>query len=147
MFLLPESIKGIRLKQPRKDGNTIFHIVSLDVLKAVNSILCGPIWSKFELLLDIMRVVNTYKFKMDHINSNRDKGSNIDFRRTRAANSVVGSGQISNSYKLLCMSLLPASMKRILSRTAENQRTNGPVNAHRYIGLVKYKTWKYMVKK
>ena len=31
---------------------------------------------------------------------------------------VVGSGQISNSFKLFCMSLLPASMKRIRSKTA-----------------------------
>ena len=28
------------------------------------------------------------------------------------------------------MSSLPISMKRIPSRTTENQRTNGPVNAH-----------------
>ena len=34
--------------------------------------------------------------------------------------SVVGSGRISNSFKLLCMSSLPASMKRIRSKTAEN---------------------------
>ena len=45
------------------------------------------------------------------------------FRRSRAANSlvrsVVGSVRNSNSYKLLCMSSLPASMKRIRSKTAE----------------------------
>ena len=34
---------------------------------------------------------------------------------------VVGSGQISNSSKLLCMSSLPVSMKRIQLRTAEKQ--------------------------
>ena len=33
--------------------------------------------------------------------------------------SVVGSGRISNSSKFLCMSSLPASMKRIRSKTAE----------------------------
>ena len=33
--------------------------------------------------------------------------------------SVVGCSRISNSCKLLCMSLLPASMKRIRSKTAE----------------------------
>ena len=33
--------------------------------------------------------------------------------------SVVGSGRISNSCKLLCMSLLPASIKRIWSKTVE----------------------------
>ena len=34
---------------------------------------------------------------------------------------VVGSSQISNSYKLSCMLSLPASMKRIRSRTAEKE--------------------------
>ena len=35
---------------------------------------------------------------------------------------VVGSGRISNSSKLSCMLSLPASMKRIRSRTAEKKR-------------------------
>ena len=34
---------------------------------------------------------------------------------------MVGSSQISNSYKLSCMLSLPASMKRIRSRTAEKK--------------------------
>ena len=37
---------------------------------------------------------------------------------------VVGSGRISNSSKLSCMILLPASMKRIQSRTAEEKSTH-----------------------
>ena len=37
---------------------------------------CGPIWSKYELLLDTIHVFNTYKFKMDQINSNRDQRTN-----------------------------------------------------------------------
>ena len=41
--------------------------------RADNSILCGSIWSKFELLLDIMHVLNTYKCKMDQINSDPEK--------------------------------------------------------------------------
>ena len=55
--------------------------------RADNSILCGPIRSKFEL--DIMHVLNTYKFIMDQINSNREKVATSIFRRSRAANSVV----------------------------------------------------------
>ena len=46
------------------------------------------------------------------------------FRHLRAASSVVsvvGSGQISNSSKLLCMSSLPVSMKWIPSRTTEKK--------------------------
>ena len=31
------------------------------------TILCGTVWSKFEHLLDIMHVLNTYKFKMDWV--------------------------------------------------------------------------------
>ena len=126
------------------------------------SILCGAIWSKFELLLDIMHVLNTYKFKMDLITTKREKWKHQFFRSLRAANSavcrwiwqnfkliqalmyviitckyekdnrekgatlffkiyhyllpwkpVVVSGRISNLSKLLCMSSLPASIKRI----------------------------------
>ena len=47
--------------------------VSLRRSRADNSILSGPMWTKFELLLDIMQVPNTYKFKMDQMNSNLDK--------------------------------------------------------------------------
>ena len=45
----------------------------------------------------------------------------IFFRRSRAANSVVhgGSHRISNSFKLLCISALTASMKWIRSKTFE----------------------------
>ena len=43
------------------------------LLGAVNSIVGGPIWPKFKLLQDIMDVLVTYKFKMDLINSNREK--------------------------------------------------------------------------
>ena len=36
-------------------------------------VVCGPIWSKFENLVDVMHVLNTFKFKIDQINSNREK--------------------------------------------------------------------------
>ena len=51
------------------------------------------------------------------------KWKNQFFRPLRAANlwSVVGSGQISNSSKLLSMSSLPVSMKRIPPRTTEKK--------------------------
>ena len=41
--------------------------------RADNSMVGGPIWPKFELILDIMHVLDTYNFKMDRINSNREK--------------------------------------------------------------------------
>ena len=54
----------------------IFPIKSLCFFRlsmADNSAVGDPIWPKFELLLDIMHVLDTYKFKMDWINSNREK--------------------------------------------------------------------------
>ena len=41
--------------------------------RADNSVVGGPIWPKFELVRDIMHVLVTYKFKMDLINSDREK--------------------------------------------------------------------------
>ena len=64
------------------------------------SILRGPIWSKFELLLDIMHTLNTYKFMIDQINSNREKVATSIFRRSMAANSVVR-GRIWPNFKLI----------------------------------------------
>ena len=43
------------------------------------------------------------------------------FRRSRAEKSVVQSGRNSNSSKILCMSSLPASIKRIGSKTTEKR--------------------------
>ena len=40
---------------------------------AANPQVSGPIWPKFELIQDIMRVLITCKFKEDRINSNREK--------------------------------------------------------------------------
>ena len=42
--------------------------------RADNSVVGGPIWPKFELAQDNMCVLVTYKFKMDPINSNQEKG-------------------------------------------------------------------------
>ena len=55
------------------------------------------------------------QFEKDRININRDYviTSFLDAKGQLTPKSVVGSGRNSNSYKLLCMSLLPASMKRI----------------------------------
>ena len=69
MFLLPESITKIGLKTTKKRWKHHFpHYKSMGVYfrhsRADYSILCGPILSKFKLLLDIMHVLNTYKFKM-----------------------------------------------------------------------------------
>ena len=70
-----------------------------------------------------MHVINTYKFKMDQIESNREKVATLIFD---------AQGQLTlwflkdlaenfNSFKLSCMSSLLASMKRIRSRTVEKK--------------------------
>ena len=43
------------------------------MLKAANSVVGGQIWPKFELIQDIVHVLNTCKFEKDRINSNREK--------------------------------------------------------------------------
>ena len=60
--------------------------------RAANSVVSGPIWSKFELIQDIMHVLITCKFEKDRINSNGEKVWRRFFRRSRAANSIVGGG-------------------------------------------------------
>ena len=79
MFLLPESIKKIGLKTTKKSWKHHLRIITLWAYfykynsRANFSILCGTIWSKFELLLDVMHVLDTYKFKMDWINTKQEK--------------------------------------------------------------------------
>ena len=47
--------------------------------RAVNSIVSGPIWPKFELMQDIMHVYVTSNFKKDWINTNREKVETLMF--------------------------------------------------------------------
>ena len=57
--------------------------------------VCGPIWPKFEFLAEILIPPRYYacprylKFKMNQINSNREKVATSIFGRSRAVNSVV----------------------------------------------------------
>ena len=68
--------------------------------RADYSILCGPIWSKFQLILDIMHVLDTYKFKIDQMKSKREKRQLNFFRGSRTANSMV-QGWIWLNFKLI----------------------------------------------
>ena len=47
--------------------------------RAANSIVSGPIWSKFKLMQDIMHVYVTANFKKDRINSNQEKVETLMF--------------------------------------------------------------------
>ena len=78
MLSLPASIKMIGSKTTKKKWRHHFpHYKSMGVFlrcsRADNSVVGGPIWPKFELVQDNMHVLVTYKFKMDRINSNREK--------------------------------------------------------------------------
>ena len=41
--------------------------------RAANSVVCGPIWRKFEVVRDFMSVLVTCKYKKDRIKNNREK--------------------------------------------------------------------------
>ena len=77
-FEIIQALTGMYIQKClRKRDDAVFPIITLWVLsvrrsRADYSILCGPISSKCDLLLDTMLVLNTYKFKMDQINSNRE---------------------------------------------------------------------------
>ena len=62
-----------------------------------------------------MHVIITCKNEKDAMKNSREEVATSIFRHSRQVTlwSGVGSGQILNSSKLLCMSSLPASMKRI----------------------------------
>ena len=78
----------------------------------------GRIWPNFELIQAFMHVLITYNYEKDQM---KKSGENVMtsfsplmfLRRSRAATpwSMVGSRRISNSFKLSCISSLPASMK------------------------------------
>ena len=101
------------------------------------SILCGPILSKLKILLDIMHVLNTYKFKMDLINTKTSKRGNIDSldaQEQLTMSSLIRSGLISNSSKLICMSSFSASMKIICLRIAE-KKWQHHFSHYKYLGI------------
>ena len=92
MFSLPASIKIIGSKTSKKEQRHHFlHFKYMGVFlklnsRTDNSMVGGPIWPKFELILDFVKVHRV-------ANSNRRKMASSIFRRSRAANSVFR-GQI-----------------------------------------------------
>ena len=98
--------------------------------RAANSIVSGGIWPKFKVIQAFMHVLITCKYEKDPIKTAekmwwrsfphyKSMGIFSDAQGQLTLLSVVGSGRISNSCKLLCMSSLPASTKRIRSKTVE----------------------------
>ena len=87
--------------------------------RADNSAVRGRIWSKFELIRDVVDVLVTFKNKEDPIKIEGARVAttlNIDFSNTQGQitpRSEVGSGRNSNSSEMLQMSLLPPRIKKI----------------------------------
>ena len=95
--------------------------------RVANSAVHGPIWSNFELVQDFMVVLHTCKNEEDLI---KNRGARvvttlyINFSDVQGQISitlelVVVSGRNLNSYKLSCMSSLPARMRLIKSKMKE----------------------------
>ena len=84
--------------------------------RAANSVVCVQIWPNFKLIEALMYVIITCKNEKDPIKNNQKKVATPFFKLYHYLlpwKPVVGCGRILNSSKLLCMSSLPASMKRI----------------------------------
>ena len=46
---------------------------NVEISKAANSVVSGPIWPKLELIRDFIHVLVTCKYKKDRIKNNREK--------------------------------------------------------------------------
>ena len=93
--------------------------------RAANSAVLGPIWSNFELVRDVMDVLFTCKYEEDPI---KNEGARVfttlysnfsDAQGQITLELVVVSGRNLNSFKLSCMSLLPARIRMIESKMKE----------------------------
>ena len=72
---------------------------------------------KFELVRALMHVITACKYEKDQMINSREKVETPYSHHNPIImlpwKPVVGSGRISNSFKLSCMLSLPANMKRI----------------------------------
>ena len=93
--------------------------------RAANSAVLGLIWPTFELIRDVMDVLVTCKYEEDPI---KNEGARVfitlysNFSDTQGQITlelVVVSGRNLNSFKLSCMSSLPARMRMIESKMKE----------------------------
>ena len=69
--LVTSKFNEVPIKNDQASLETPFPIISLweifQTLKAVNSIVSGPIWPKFELIRDLMHVLVACKYKQNRI--------------------------------------------------------------------------------
>ena len=76
-------------------------------LRAANSVVPGRIWSNFKLIQALMYDIITCKYEKGPIKNNREKVATPFFNLYHYLlpwKPVVASGQILNSFKLLCIS-------------------------------------------
>ena len=97
--------------------------------RAANSVVRGWIWPNFKLIQALMYGIVTCRYEKDLMENSWGKvatpffplknyGDFSDAQEQLTPQMVVGSGRISNSSELSCMSSIPASMKRIGYKTA-----------------------------
>ena len=105
-----------RMKNSREKVVTLFLPLSVAMENS------GLIWPNFKFIQALMYVIITCKYEKEPIKNNQEKAARPFFKLYHYLlpwKPVVRSGRISNSSKLLCMSSLPTSMKRIRLKIAE----------------------------
>ena len=70
MLSLPVGMKRSYQEQPRKSGNTVFHIITLSVAMEIS----GRIWPNFELIQAFMHVLISCKYEKDQM---KNSGENM----------------------------------------------------------------------
>ena len=71
--LLTSNFDDDSIKNERASMQTAFYGKFFRHSRAANSVVSSPIWPKFELIQDFMRVLVTCKYKKDRIKSNQEK--------------------------------------------------------------------------
>ena len=125
-FACHYNYKKYWLKNSRKNVVTSFFKCS----RVADSVVYDRIWPNFALIKTLM-YFNLPASKKKIRSKTTEKSGNtvfpiislLDFytKGELTPQSVVGIGQISNSFKILCMSLLLASMKKIGGKTTKKK--------------------------
>ena len=106
LFFLPARMKKIRSKLKALEWSQYKRLI-FQTLRAANSAVRGQIWSKFELMRDIVVILVTCKNKEDPLKNKNARVAttqNMDFSNTQGQitpQSEVRSGRNSNSSEML----------------------------------------------
>ena len=130
MSSLPARMRLIKSKMKELECSQDFsHYKSMGIFsrrpRAAYSAVLGPIWPNFKLVRDVIDVLITCMYEEDPI---KNKGARVfttlyvnfsDAQGQITLESVVVSGRNLNSFKLSCMSSLPARIRMIESKMKE----------------------------